>query len=309
MKHPAEGRPPLPYSPNEPRNQKGQWTSGGSGTAASTTSVPIGFAGRFPHVTTQAYVREKPDSIDPQPYDPAVAARADVQAMSASAGRRVIPSRSDVARSLKAVDFVIRQVGEGLFSRYGKLGFNSEVGGRLAETLHGTLAPKCNFLVFDAYASSGSAPRLANGRTPRAEDWGNLTTSISTSSGTVFKVVAIGNLSKFNLYNLKSGDVISNGHHVGIYTPRLYTDGQSHVEGFSELQITNLGNTSTATPRRIWIRPQTISAATPNERNINSDSRNEPRWGGVTWNGWGFRGDSYDNEVVVRRLVSSGGAS
>ena len=206
--------------------------------------------------------------------------------------------------NLGAVNFAIKHVGDGAFSSYGLGGTNSEAGGWRGQNLQGWSDPKCNIFVFDAYASAGAAPELANGTMPLAANWYNTSTPISASNGGSFEVVATGDLSKIDLHQLQPGDIVSNGSHVGIYAPIVYTSGENSVPGFSNREVVNLGDNTSLAYGEEWIRPQTISAATPNPNNEFSSSRTQPWMGGVTWNGWGFRGDSHDNNVVVRRLVT-----
>ncbi len=138
---------------------------------------------------------------------------------------------------------------------------------------------------------------------PLAKDWFDVNTSITTRNGDRFEVVAAGDLSKSDLSRLQPGDIISNGTHVGIYAPVLYTSGEDGVPGYSDRQIRNLGDDSSLARGEQWVQPRTVSAATPNERNMLSPSPTQPFFGGVTWNTWGFRGDKHDDNVVVRRLV------
>lgn len=106
--------------------------------------------------------------------------------------------------------------------------------------IRGVLDPKCNQFVWDALTAVGQQPgRLNAGRIPRAEDWGDPRSKIAG-----YKPVQ---------GPLQPGDVISNGHHVGLYAPLA-------------------GG-----------RPGTISAATP--------FHNAGIAGGVVHNDWGFRGD------------------
>gem|GEM_PF-4424409 len=103
------------------------------------------------------------------------------------------------------------------------------------------LDPKCNQFVWDALQAGGApAGRVDGGRIPVAKDWGN-------SSSKIAGYTPIAGPPR-------PGDVVSNGHHVGIFAP--------------------LKNGS----------PGTVSAATP-------DSPNGGLVGRVVHNTWGFRGD------------------
>jgi hypothetical protein len=215
----------------------------------------------------------------------------------AGGGRSLADRRGLPSANLAAVDFAIRRVGEDVGSEYGLLGSNSEVGGRRGQApLHCWSAPKCNIFVRDAYASAGAAPRLADGGIPLARNWYDAQTPILAGNGGRFEVVATGDLRRIDLTRLKPGD-------VGIYAPIICTSGESSVPGYSNSQVVNLGGNSSLAAGERWIRPLTISAATPTRDNLLSPSPTQPLGGGVTWNEWGFRGDGQDHKVVVRRLI------
>jgi len=142
---------------------------------------------------------------------------------------------------------------------------NPQVGGNIRGDLAGTVglrglgAPKCDILVSDALAAAGAAPFLENNTRPRAEDWGNPN-------------VFIQGYIVIDASDLRPGDVISNGRHVGLYSPSLDDRGRT--------------------------LPGTVSAATPSP---------ERGAGGVIRNDWGFRpGESVldgRGGFVVRRWV------
>lgn len=105
--------------------------------------------------------------------------------------------------------------------------------------LRGIRDPKCNQFVYDALTAGGAPPgRLDGGRIPVAKDWGDSRSVIAGYRPTTDAA--------------QPGDVVSNGHHVGIYAP--LADGG----------------------------PGTISAATP-------DSPDAAYLGSVVHNDWGFR--------------------
>ncbi len=110
-----------------------------------------------------------------------------------------------------------------------------------------------------------------------------------------------GNLSKNWLF-LQPGDIITNGHHVGIYAPAVLTNG-GNTASFAVNEATDVGNGRGIAAGNTQVYPGMISAATPNERNFWSSDSLRPQFGGVTWNNWGFRGDANDSNVVARRLV------
>jgi uncharacterized protein RhaS with RHS repeats len=82
---------------------------------------------------------------------------------------------------------------------------NSEVKGGRGKYLGGRWAPKCNIFVFDALNEGKcKAGRVDGGRIPKAEEWANPSYFIPGC-----RVVS----------SPEPGDVISDGHHVGIYVP------------------------------------------------------------------------------------------
>lgn len=170
----------------------------------------------------------------------------------------------------QAVNFAQSHLGDGLWSSYGMMGSNDEVGGQDGRLLHGVGAPKCNFLVHDAYESAGAAPSLPDGSIPRTADWFKPGTKIVSNDGRSFEVVQQAEDGLLDQSQLQPGDIITNGHHMGIYAPG--PDGQ------------------------------TISAATPNPNNFLPGDRDHPWMGGVTRNDWAFRKGNGDH-IVVRRLT------
>jgi hypothetical protein len=149
-------------------------------------------------------------------------------------------------------------VGRGGYSRFNTA---PDAGGRNAAILspihgQGWGEPKCNQFVWDALAGGGApAGRMRDGRIPVAKDWGDPGSAIPG-----YSPVTDG--------SAQAGDVISNGHHVGIFAP--LADGS----------------------------PGSVSAASP----LTPDA-----WilGGVVHNGWGFRGDE-GNVVSWRRQAQPG---
>jgi len=142
---------------------------------------------------------------------------------------------------------------------------NASVQGFWGGTIRGGFgAPKCNIFVYDALKAGGVAPGLIGGAPPRAKDWGNPNTEIGN-----YRVLQPGE-------KLHSGDVITNGDHVGIYTPQTNRDGTT----------TDL----------------TTSAAS-----ANLNIPGVPQEGGPVTNNWAFRqkkgGGRVDDGMVVRRYV------
>lgn len=154
-----------------------------------------------------------------------------------SAGRR----SGRPAQTISAEQWALGRVGEG---EYGKWSDNAPdargaLNNRLPPSLRGYTESKCNQFVWDALTAAGVQPgRLDDGRIPLAKDWGDPKSKIGGYAPVTGPP--------------QPGDVISYGHHVGIYSP--LPDG----------------------------RPGTISAASP----FSGDAG----WnGGVVHNDWGFR--------------------
>ena len=137
-----------------------------------------------------------------------------------------------------AVTWAHSQIGK---PGYGYFDPSEESRGRLQGITGGRGSFKCNKFVWDALMAGGDpAGRMGDGRIPSASEWGNPSTSIS------------GYTSLPSDIPLLPGDVIGNGHHVGIYDP------------------TSDGN------------PLTTSAAAPLTGGTGIN-------GGVVNNDWGFR--------------------
>jgi hypothetical protein len=114
-----------------------------------------------------------------------------------------------------------------------------QVQDHLPPSMRGVGSPKCNQFVWDALTAGGVQPgRMEKGRIPVADDWGDPKSKIAG-----FAVVD---------GPPQPGDVVSDGHHVGIYSP--LPDG----------------------------RPGTVSAASP----FTDDGG---MTGAVVHNDWGFR--------------------
>ena len=136
---------------------------------------------------------------------------------------------------------------------YGRFDRSDEALGRTGKYARGIGSPKCNIFVWDALTAGGAQPaRLDGGRIPVAKEWGNPKVQIGGYA------VVTG--------PPRPGDVISNGHHVGIYSP--------------------LANG----------KPGTVSAASPAALGGSGGVD-----GGVVHNNWGFRGD--EGPITVRRYV------
>ncbi len=113
------------------------------------------------------------------------------------------PGRIDYGQSAR--DWAFSKVGQG---GYGYFDPNSEARGWLRQKTNGIPSEKCNKFVWDALNASGDpAGRMSDGRIPSASEWGNPNVNIPG-----YDVVPQGQ-------PLQAGDIVSNGSHVGIYSP------------------------------------------------------------------------------------------
>jgi RHS repeat-associated protein len=190
-------------------------------TGRWTAKDPIGFAGGL---NTYAYVTNSPlNLIDPLGLDGASAAQ-----------------------------WALSQVGK---PGYGYFDPSPESHGKIQDLLdnfgmRGIRSPKCNKFAWDALANGGDpAGRMPDGRIPSASEWANP------------KIYIPGYYILPSDSSLKPGDVISDGHHMGLYVPL------------------DSGN------------PGTVSAAYPFTGGTGIN-------GGVVNNDWGFRDGQ---NPVVRR--------
>lgn len=165
----------------------------------------------------------------------------------------------------KALTWAMERVGDDLFddgnasgTGYTVFDRDARVGGR-KRLIDGRLAPKCNFFVADALAAGGRSATVRGGEIPRAGDWYDLGTDIG---GYEF-------VDATRVDQLQPGDIISDGHHVGVYAP-IVRDGR--------------------------MIPRTISAGTPFAGGGGPSGK-------VLWNDWAFRerGGSLDTGIHVRR--------
>ncbi len=139
---------------------------------------------------------------------------------------------------------------------YGYFDDSSESRGKIQSHLpvgvRGIRDPKCNKFVWDALEGGGRpAQRMPDGRIPVAHEWGD-------------PRIRVGGYAPIDGAP-QPGDVVSNGHHVGIYAP--------------------LPNG----------KPGTISAAAP--------FHHAGPLGEVVHNDWGFRGD--EGNILIRRATPS----
>jgi hypothetical protein len=150
-------------------------------------------------------------------------------------------------------DWALGQVGDDL--SYSLAAPSEEARGKVTDKLgpfRGVGDPKCNKFVWDALNAGGRpAGRMDGGRIPVAKDWGDPNAKIP-------------HYHPVNDGPLEPGDVISNGHHVGLYAP--LADGS----------------------------PGTVSAATPD-----APGGVALPLGKVLHNGWGFRGN--EGRITVWR--------
>ena len=113
--------------------------------------------------------------------------------------------------SKKAADWAKNQVGN---TDYQVLDRSDKIGGRRSSLLPwglgGITAPKCNIFVGDAFAGAGiriDNPAANGAPYPGTKEWGNAEVQIPR-----FRVLDRNE-------KLQAGDVMTNGHHVGIYVP------------------------------------------------------------------------------------------
>lgn len=96
---------------------------------------------------------------------------------------------------------------------YETWGFNLRARGLRGVVKVGFGSPKCNLFVYDALEFNGVGTGLYGGAPSLAKVWANPNDKISN-----YRVLGANE-------KLQPGDVISNGEHVGIYTPRTNPDG------------------------------------------------------------------------------------
>jgi hypothetical protein len=157
-------------------------------------------------------------------------------AQAANPDRRERPSSGNLVEQWAA-----SEVGRGGYNMFtdNAPDARGRINDRLVPDLKGRIAFKCNKFVFDALTAAGVAPgRMAGGRIPLAGDWGNPASTIDGFARIDGPPMP--------------GDVVSDGHHVGIYAP--LSNGQ----------------------------PGTISAVPPLAAGTGI-------LGGVVHNDWGFR--------------------
>lgn len=113
--------------------------------------------------------------------------------------------------SKKAANWAKSQVGN---TDYQVIDRSDKIGGRLRPWLPGgmggVLAPKCNIFVGDAFAGAGihiANPQANGAAYPGTEEWASDKAQVSG-----FRVLGAKE-------RLQPGDIMTNGHHVGIYVP------------------------------------------------------------------------------------------
>ncbi|WP_158755822.1 RHS repeat-associated core domain-containing protein, partial [Dyella sp. S184] len=110
-----------------------------------------------------------------------------------------------IPAGLSARNWAFNQVGQG---GYGYFDPNPEARGWLRQRTNGIPSEKCNKFVWDALkAGDVPAGRMPDGRIPSAAEWGDPNVNIPG-----YYVVPQGEQPQI-------GDVVSNGSHVGIYSP------------------------------------------------------------------------------------------
>lgn len=192
-----------------------------------------------------------------QTFDPRHAERLDLSILHRPAHRDVTPG--DVAAS-----FGIKQVDSGT---YQQLYRNFHALGRMSPKVDGIGSLKCNAMVYDALKWAGTAPaRMAGGRIPSALEWGSPNTTVGRYPVAARFAVPKSGVTPFIVSQLREGDVISDGEHVGLVTLRF-------------------GRSLTVSAVPMW---------SPG-RGFGSEL---PAAGGVVVNDWGFRPGQ---RVVVRR--------
>lgn len=172
---------------------------------------------------------------------------------------------TDISAGDTAVSFGLRQIGTGNYQQFDA---NPHAVGRISDFVLGRGTPRCNAFVYDALNWAGAAPsRMGGGRIPVALEWGNPVEKIGYYPVVAAFTVPRTGVNSAIIRQLKEGDVISDGTHVGLVTLR------------SGL-------------------PRTISAVTAGVPGPNRNS-DLPVLGGVVRNDWGFRAGQ---KVVVRRF-------
>lgn len=138
-----------------------------------------------------------------------------------SAARMNLPDKPITSASLvgstpeeiskKAADWAQSQTGN---TDYQWIDSSDKIGGRLRPSLPwglgGKAAPKCNIFVGDAFAKAGihiNNPQANGAAYPGTEEWASGKAKVPG-----FRVLGPKE-------RLQAGDVMTNGHHVGIYVP------------------------------------------------------------------------------------------
>jgi hypothetical protein len=188
-------------------------------------------------------------------------------------------------RDLKMNSMVDHAIGLQGSKAYHYLNRNENVGGQSGKWLGGVTAAKCNIFVGDQFQGVGVDVRDPNNRNVYlpAGVWGNRKANIAG-----FQV--LGPKDK-----LKRGDVISNGHHVGIYAPGPNGEPLTVSAATSHFPTPEL----TYDPKgSFWANA--LAAQGDAARLLPPSGPNE-----VVHNDWGFRGD--EGDLVRWRYVGPAG--
>lgn len=117
------------------------------------------------------------------------------------------------------IDLAREHVGSTIWNYYQP---HPEVRGRVRSLLGGRLAPKCNIFVHDIFVESDEPFPRIDGVVPRASDWFNTDLHLEG-----FCIID-------DLTDLRPGDIISDGDHIGIFLP--LEDGSPGVISVSDIE-------------------------------------------------------------------------
>tara|TARA_R110000751_G_scaffold158881_2_gene264558 strand:+ start:8559 stop:9146 length:588 start_codon:yes stop_codon:yes gene_type:complete len=139
-------------------------------------------------------------------------------------GRYTDPRGEDSVNAQSIADIAIGN------TNYQKWDPHPEARGRMGKYFNGRFTDKCNMFVYDILSAGGHPPgRDGTGRIPVASTWGNPLSSILG-----YRPIALS--------EIRGGDVISNGHHVGIVLGSNNGDGPYSTVSASAIHQTVVNN-------------------------------------------------------------------